>query len=90
MRKKGVAARWGGEEFLFIYNEEQGALQELEHMMEKIRDTQICYKEQEINVTMTFGAAVCEEGDTTDSLIKRADDRLYFGKANGKNQIVSE
>ena len=90
MRKKGVAARWGGEEFLFIYNEEQGALQELEHMMEKIRGTQICYKGQKINVTMTFGAAVCKEGDTTDSLIKRAEDRLYFGKANGKNQIVSE
>lgn len=90
MQEKGVAARWGGEEFLFIYNEEAGALHALENMMEKIRGMQICYGEQKIHVTMTFGAAVCENGDTVESLIKRADDRLYYGKANGKNRIVCE
>lgn len=90
MQGKGVAARWGGEEFLFIYSEEEGALHALENMMEKIRGVQICYREQKIQVTMTFGAAACEDGDTTESLIKRADDRLYYGKANGKNQIVCE
>lgn len=90
MQGKGVAARWGGEEFLFIYSDREGALHALENMMEKIRGVQICYGEQKIQVTMTFGAAACEAGDTTESLIKRADDRLYFGKANGKNRIVCE
>lgn len=90
IQEKGVAARWGGEEFLFIYNEEEGALHALENMMEKIRGMQICYGEQKIKVTMTFGAAVCENGDTVESLIKRVDDRLYYGKTNGKNRIVSE
>lgn len=90
MQEKGVAARWGGEEFLFIYNEEEGALHALEGMMEKIRSAQIIYKEQKIQVTMTFGAASCRDDDTIESLIKRADERLYFGKANGKNQIVCE
>jgi len=59
-------------------------------MMQRIRGLQICYREQKIKVTMTFGAAVCGEADTTESLIRRADDRLYDGKANGKDRIVCE
>lgn len=90
MKEKGVAARWGGEEFLFIYNEQEGALRALESMVEKIRSTRIIYKEQTIQVTMTFGVASCREDDTMESLIKRADERLYRGKENGKNQIVCE
>lgn len=90
MQGKGVAARWGGEEFLFLYDEEEGALQALDDMMQRIRGLQICYREQKIKVTMTFGAAVCGEADTTESLIRRADDRLYDGKANGKDRIVCE
>lgn len=87
MKGKGIAARWGGEEFLLIYDEE-GAKQEVEELLEKIRRAKICYKGKMIQVTMTFGISTCRKNDTIESIIRRADTRLYKGKNNGKDQVV--
>lgn len=87
MKGKGSAFRWGGEEFLLVYKEEN-AVGMLEELLEEIRGTSIHYEEQMIQVTMTFGVSVCQGEDTAEILIKQADDRLYYGKTHGKNQVV--
>ena len=46
--------------------------------------------EQNINVTVTLGTAFNKEKQSFEDLIKLADKRLYFGKENGKNQLVSK
>lgn len=84
---KGIASRWGGEEFLMIYREEN-PLKHVEELLEKIRSMEIPYMEQTIRVTMTFGISICGLGDTIETLTKRADEKLYRGKENGKNQVV--
>ncbi len=88
---KGYASRWGGEEFLFIfenmsYKKSVAALQEF---LEELRGTVFTYKELPIQVTMTIGVAVCHPNDTLNILLKYADDKLYKGKSEGRNQIVT-
>jgi len=41
-------------------------------------------------VSASFGVSHFEDGDTQDSLIKRADDALYQSKKNGRNRTTTE
>ena len=90
MHMIGTAVRWGGEEFLLIFEnmDLDAALESLEQLMNSIRDTECLYEEQPIKVTMTFGIV---PGDTKDAgkSLRVADEKLYAGKAGGRNRIVS-
>lgn len=91
MRDKGYAIRWGGEEFLLVY--ENSTLEEahksLSALLEEIRSTSIISDDNQIHVTMTFGM-VCDPARDLKELLRVADDRLYFGKNHGRNQIVAD
>ena len=87
MEGSGSVFRWGGEEFLIIYKGEN-PLEEMEKLSEKVRNCKINYKEQTMQVTMTWGISRYRREDTIEGAIKRADERLYYGKTNGKNQVV--
>lgn len=90
MEEKGVSIRWGGEEFLLVYERDrQQVLAELEKLMEEIREIVFTYEEQKFSLTMTFGIAEYCQSQTIDNLVKEADDRLYRGKSEGRNRIVS-
>lgn len=56
---KGFVARWGGEEFLFLYdNLELGAARaETEKLLQEIRSMAVDYEGQTVRITMTFGLA---------------------------------
>lgn len=89
MRGNGLAARWGGEEFLLIF-ENMNILQAkllLKEILDDIRSAECKYDDVSVCVTMTFGLA---QGDTENvtELLRTADQRLYRGKNSGKNQIV--
>lgn len=88
---KGFAIRWGGEEFLLIYENKilTEALRELEILCNKIRELELLYQHKRLKITMTFGIVEGNEGDIS-SIIKEADNFLYKGKTNGRNQIVSK
>ena len=88
---KGFAIRWGGEEFLLIYENKvlTDALRELENLCDKIRELELFYQGKRLKITMTFGIVEGNEGDIS-SIIKEADNLLYKGKTNGRNQIVSK
>lgn len=90
MLGKGTAVRWGGEEFLLLF--EQNALEEVQMLvrdtLDKIRASIVKYEDQEIQVTMTFGIAEGSVEEETDDIIRRADDKLYEGKQNGRNRVV--
>lgn len=89
MLTNGFVARWGGEEFLLVFdkmNMYQGA-DELEKILEKIRAMETVYDDQLIKVTMTFGITE-GHGQSLTELLREADEKLYNGKEGGRNRIV--
>lgn len=87
---KGFVIRWGGEEFLicFYKTEETEAYELLKKLNRIIEATVINYEDREIMVTMTFGMSRGDVSMSVEEIIKKADDNLYIGKQNGRNQIV--
>ncbi len=89
--KNAFCVRWGGEEFLFVFNDTlDNTLVVMESLLDEIRDNVIDHEGMTLNVTMTFGVVEYEKGLTIDQLVKKADDLLYTGKEGGRNQIVTE
>jgi diguanylate cyclase (GGDEF)-like protein len=84
-----LISRWGGEEFLFFAKK---GTDDGRGMMEKMRQEIIAepvmFEQQSIPVTITVGIADRQADSSIDSWIQDADNRLYTGKSNGKNQIV--
>ena len=90
MEGQGVVARWGGEEFIFVYEKANGdeAKEKLSDLQEAIKKTVIRYGEQDIKVTMTFGLVEFNNRCSLDENIRIADERLYLGKEAGRDRIV--
>lgn len=90
MTGKGFVARWGGEEFLFVYDNIhlEEAREQTEALLAEIHELEVSYEEQSIHVTMTFGLAEGEVGTRIKDLLQKADSRLYYGKEHGRDQVV--
>ncbi len=87
---KGDVFRYGGEEMLIIlYEDAEETMLLADNIRCNVENHKIIYDDKEIAITITIGIANYEKGDTIDSLIKRADDNLYYGKKNGKNCVIS-
>lgn len=90
LRRDSSVCRWGGEEFLFLFpNSLSEATAALERIRRRLESTPVRYQNKAIHLTMTFGAASACDGDSIDDIIRRADARLYLGKQNGRNQVVT-
>ncbi len=83
-------SRWGGEEFLLIFKDVNGddALVILEKLRRTIQKNTINAESSEINITMTFGLTEYNIKKDVEYAIKEADEKLYHGKSNGRNQVV--
>lgn len=92
MHGSGCVARWGGEEFLLIY--EGATLSEAnayaEAMLSRIRELKVPYEGNEIRITMTLGLAQATADIDINDLLKEADLMLYKGKKAGRNCVISE
>ncbi|MCR4734105.1 MAG: GGDEF domain-containing protein [Treponema sp.] len=89
-KKEYLAVRWGGEEFILYMpkTDEATAYEQLLSICKKIEATEIDYDGKRIAVTATIGMAMGTNINEYESVISQADDRLYYGKRNGKNQVV--
>lgn len=83
MRESDIFGRWGGDEFLIILPEstQKQAARLVELLKERI-DQYLFPKGKK--VSCTFGIAAYEVGDTTQTILKRADERLYVSKMQRK------
>jgi polar amino acid transport system substrate-binding protein len=58
-------------------------------LAERLRKAIESYKIDTVGkITVSLGVTQFRQGDTEESLIKRADDALYEAKRAGKNQVV--
>jgi len=90
MEGSGVTARWGGEEFIFVFEEANGddAKIKLSRVQDAIRKAVIKYEDLELKITMTFGLVEYDPRLKLHENIKVADDRLYIGKEAGRDRII--
>lgn len=85
---KGFASRFGGEEFMLIYDRDnpEEILLELRCLAAKIEEY---YRQKyQIKVTFSGGLELYSSRERLDELIGNADNKLYQAKRNGKNQII--
>ncbi|WP_417804578.1 diguanylate cyclase [Thalassospira lucentensis] len=87
MRETDIISRWGAEEFLILMPETtaEGALRYLQRLTDKVRDTAFHAQDDRLELTLSVGLGVPEEGDTSDSLVSRANIAMYEAKNTGPN-----
>ena len=90
MKDKGRIARWGGEEFLFAFENNNGdyAYEQLSKLKYQIEKTTFKFKDFTFYVTMTFGLEEFDDSIGIQKTIEHADSKLYQGKAEGRNRII--
>lgn len=81
--------RWGGEEFLILVRADEKFTSYIaDNICHKAAAKEICYKERTVRVTLTIGICAYQKGVSLQTMIDSADKKLYWGKNNGKNQVV--
>lgn len=86
----GFASRWGGEEFLLVYMLGfRDTVEKTTQLQQSILEHEFVYEGTKMNITMTFGVADGTGDAHYEKVIQRADELLYVGKNNGRNQVVA-
>ena len=88
LRSSDLVARFGGEEFLAILPETNPTGAEL--VAERLRSAVARIKDLPASVTVSIGIAACNQDETVESLVARADKALYRAKAAGRNRVMVE
>ena len=90
MSGRGFVARWGGEEFLLVYEnmDLEDSYAALMDIREDLHEKNVEYEGQIHKVTMTFGVSQKEENIPINQLICMADDKLYEGKKGGRDRVI--
>lgn len=85
-----LISRWGGEEFLVVFPRMNGddAKMLLDIMRNKIKALEFTAGEKKFGITVTYGLAEYGFDSDADKLVKQADEMLYIGKQNGRDQVV--
>jgi two-component system, cell cycle response regulator len=95
VRTFDLFARYGGEEFVVVLPETDRRVAEgvAERLRMVVGETpfQVEGVDEGIAVTISIGLAVTADArETSDSLLRRADEALYAAKSAGRNRVVSD
>ena len=92
IRKTDSVGRWGREEFIGIFP--MVSKLDLETIAEKIRvlvENSVLREDgNRYSITISVGGTLIKDGDDIDSLVKRADEKMYISKKNGRNMVTIE
>lgn len=90
VRTTDFVARFGGEEFVIIF--EKTSTFDAKKVLDKVRDLiqncEFSYKDQVVNVTMSFGVTELLPEDSQETFFIRADEAMYAAKEAGRNCIM--
>ncbi|MEL6545507.1 MAG: GGDEF domain-containing protein, partial [Myxococcota bacterium] len=87
VRSDDIIGRWGGEEFVAILRNSDGARFCLERMRYAIENTPLECSGHQHRIRVTIGAVRTENGEEVLEALARADHALYEGKNNGRNRV---
>ncbi len=92
VRSTDTICRWGGDEFLIVLTQSDGAEKEVIEISRRL--LAVVKKPVDCNsttctVSASIGIALFpDHGQTLDALVKAADTAMYLAKERGKNQVV--
>jgi len=88
-REEDILGRYGGEEFIAVLPGAtmEGAKTFAEHIRGQVESSRFMYKNKRIPVTISIGVALREESSSVEDTLKRADEKLYVAKKNGRNRV---
>jgi diguanylate cyclase (GGDEF)-like protein len=92
LRRDEVFARYGGEELAVVLPETplEGAATLAEAIRQRVAAHRFVFQGETIRVTISAGAAALAESDQRAAdLIRRADERLYAAKRDGRDRVSS-
>lgn len=87
VRATDTVGRWGGEEFLIVLpaTDLEGARVVAEKIRATVAASPITWQGQSIQLTLTLG--VCDAEGSIAQMLRLADEAMYRGKHEGKNQV---
>src|SRR5690554_2971510 len=90
LRGTDFVARFGGEEFVVIFpqTEMSSIADPLEKARKRIQSIPFKFKNNDISITISIGAARFSAEDSISSVFERADRALYAAKNGGRNKVV--
>jgi diguanylate cyclase (GGDEF)-like protein len=91
VRKEELFARYGGEEFVVVLPETavEGAAKLGERLRKAVEEQPFRFDDRTFRVTISLGVATTSgEALTPPDLIRRADEKLYQAKREGRNRLV--
>ena len=90
VRRGDMVSRWGGEEFVILLPKanREAVAATAERLRMLVENSWVTRDRQMIKVTISLGGCLVREGDTEDSVLTRADERLYSSKETGRNKVT--
>ena len=89
VRDSDFTARFGGDEFAVILQKASAgtAVNVAWKLCTNLRESLFDLDDMRVSVTVSIGVAQVGEGDTIETLLRRADQALYKVKAEGRNRV---
>lgn len=85
-----LVCRWGGEEFVAVFTEDELGAEDWERVRRVISEQRFTAGEETFGITASIGVCSMEGVPVAqiDSLIGRADEALYRAKTTGRNRVI--
>jgi len=91
LRSGDTVGRWAGDEFMVILYDVKDVtdLRAIASKLHKaVEYANLDFASRNLVVTVSVGATLMKPGDTPHSLMRRADDLMYFSKSAGRNLVT--
>ena len=83
-----AVCRWGGDEFVVIVaNADIKTLREIGERLRVLVEHSVLTEPKSLSATVSIGGTQAVPDDTIESMVRRADDRLFQAKKSGKNCV---